>query len=373
MIEIVFIGANEEATAEVWQAEARLAQRLLVGQLPPMAQVVSLPAGANDPAAAIRQAWQALDLHGQAWALYLPHQEIVFAPRALERLVARATTWDRVTAAASNLHPLPGLQPNYLTLRGLERWAQGLQAETAVLPWQGDVCVGRIQDLASLNLGKGVLYTGEAYYHDFSGYRAHRREEMLDLLPSPCPSLLDVGGGAGGFLAAVRQRLPHCRTALVELSPAACDLAQGLAERIWQGDFTTVEFDERFACITFLDVLEHSIEPRRMLEKARELLAADGCVVASIPNVGHWSVVADLLEGRWDYAPAGILCITHLRFFTRAGIEALFAEAGYTIERWARAWLPPPAWFNVEPLRSNLAIDEVSLGTVAWHCRARPF
>lgn len=371
MIDLVFCGVDEEATAEVWQAEARLAQRLLARQLPPRVRVVSLPAGMHEPATAIRQAALKLDLDEEAWALLLPHREVVFAPHALDRLWNAAIRGGGPVAACSNLRPPPGLSPDYLTLRGLERWAGVLSAQPALFPWHGEVCLGRVRDLAALRPGVALMFAGDAYYHDFSGYRTHRREEMLELLPPHCSSLLDVGGGAGGFLAAARQHLPHCRTALVELSPAACDLARGLADRIWQGDFTTLAIDAHFDCITFLDVLEHSAEPQRMLERARELLAPGGCVVASIPNVGHWSVVADLLEGRWDYAPSGILCVTHLRFFTRTSIETLFAEAGYAIEQWTAAQVPPPPWFAVDALRANLSIDEASLSTLAWHCRAR--
>ena len=42
-----------------------------------------------------------------------------------------------------------------------------------------------------------------------------------------------------------------------------------------------------------------------------------GRLVLSVPNVGHWAVVEDLLAGRWDYLPIGLLCYTHYRFFTR--------------------------------------------------------
>ena len=45
-----------------------------------------------------------------------------------------------------------------------------------------------------------------------------------------------------------------------------------------------------------------------------QVLPPGGVVVLSVPNVGHWSVVADLLAGRWDYLPAGLVCVTHLRF-----------------------------------------------------------
>jgi len=211
-----------------------------------------------------------------------------------------------------------------------------------------------------------------AWVHDFSDYRTHAREEMLSLLPDDCTSLLDVGGGNGAFLQAAKKRLPLCRTVLVESSPLACSEAVGNVDRVLQGDFLDVRLDdEQFAGIAFLDVLEHTLEPLAMLMKAKQLLQPGGFVIASIPNVAHWSVIADLIEGRWDYAPAGIHCVTHLRFFTRHSIADLLQEAGFAIERWQAALLPPPPWFDVGALRPHLEVDDNSLGTIAWHVLAR--
>ena len=56
----------------------------------------------------------------------------------------------------------------------------------------------------------------------------------------------------------------------------------------------------------------------QFLYRVRCWLRPDGCIVASMPNVRHHSVVSSLLEGNWSYEPAGLLDETHLRFFTRA-------------------------------------------------------
>ncbi|MCX7897484.1 MAG: class I SAM-dependent methyltransferase [Rhodocyclaceae bacterium] len=368
MIEFILIGPSAERLTELWQEEARLAQRLLHRQLPSGAKVLHLTDGHD----ALGSAIAAHTANEQAWALFLPHEEIVLAPSTLPTLMAAARRLGRAVCAYSNLSPPAGKMPDYLTLRGLERFSATLPDSVLPTTWQGEVCLAPLSDLRR---GAGCLEAmaiGNAFYHDFSGYRHHRREEMLALLPSDCGSLLDVGGGAGGFLSAVKERWPACRTALVEMSATACELAKRWADKVWQGDFLALAMSERFSCITFLDVLEHIAQPQLMLEKARTLLAADGCIVASIPNIGHWSVIADLIEGRWDYAPAGIQCITHLRFFTRHGVATLFQEAGFQIEAWQAATLPPPPWFNLEAMRPALSCDDESLATVAWHCRARP-
>jgi len=303
--------------------------------------------------------------------LLLAHDRLLPAPGCIE-ILAQALDGGLCSAAACDASGCGGA--DYLTLRGFERFAASRRAAASHPPANANapprMLLARLDALADGSWRRAPR-VGGAWAHDFSGYRAHRREEILGLLSSSCASLLDVGGGTGGFLAAVKERLPACQTALVELSPSACADAADHADRIWQGDFLAVPIEARFACVSFLDVLEHVAEPLAMLAKARGLLEPEGCVITSIPNVGHWSIIADLLEGRWDYAPAGILCVTHLRFFTRRSIEELFFSAGFVIERWQAEHMPPPPWFDPGAMHKTLTMDHESLSTVAWHCRAR--
>ncbi len=52
-------------------------------------------------------------------------------------------------------------------------------------------------------------------------------------------------------------------------------------------------------------------------------------MLLSVPNVGHHSVVRDLLAGRWDYLPMGLLCYTHYRFFCRSTLEDWLGRCGF--------------------------------------------
>jgi hypothetical protein len=66
-----------------------------------------------------------------------------------------------------------------------------------------------------------------------------------------------------------------------------------------------------------------------VLRQARTLLAPGGYVVISIPNVAHGAVRLQLLQGRFDYRPTGLLDSTHIRFFTRDNLEVLLHDAGF--------------------------------------------
>ena len=86
-----------------------------------------------------------------------------------------------------------------------------------------------------------------------------------------------------------------------------------------------------FDVIIFGDVLEHLVDPWKLLEKLRKLMAVNGACIACIPNIGHWSIHKQLLSGRWDYADAGLLDRTHLRFFTQATMREMFTGAGFSV------------------------------------------
>lgn len=193
------------------------------------------------------------------------------------------------------------------------------------------------------------------------------RQEVAALVPASAKRVLDVGCGAGALGHHLKQRQP-CWVSGIEVVPGVAEQARGVLDEVLVGDVESlVERPprERFDCIVCADVLEHLREPGRVLRALREgWLAPDGVVVASIPNVRHWSVIRQLLEGRWDYADAGLLDRTHLRFFTRTTLYFLFAEAGFHILEW-RATRIPGAEAPPPPLLDALAAAGLRVQTLA--------
>jgi SAM-dependent methyltransferase len=96
--------------------------------------------------------------------------------------------------------------------------------------------------------------------------------------------MLDVGPGTGIFLHLARE---------AGWEPRGIDVCQVAADKArdeFQIDIDVGEFQEfpyeknSFDCITMLDVLEHSLDPLRFLERARELLRPGGILVIAVPN-----------------------------------------------------------------------------------------
>lgn len=162
------------------------------------------------------------------------------------------------------------------------------------------------------------------------------RHDVIPLVP-PGERLLDIGGGCGATALELK-RLGRCKVAGVADKVASPE--RGALDFTCRIDLTEPQALPRvvaeygpFDTVLCLDVLEHLPQPERLMPEIFASLRPGGTLVASIPNVRHWSVVMPLLlRGRWDYADAGILDRTHLRFFVRDSAVALIGDAGFTIE-----------------------------------------
>ncbi len=162
---------------------------------------------------------------------------------------------------------------------------------------------------------------------------------VVELVPEGA-RVLDVGC-ATGYLAEALAERRSSRVTGIEISLEAAEQAREHCERVIVGDVETLDLeaelrDERFDVVLFADVLEHLLDPGRVLARIRPFVADGGSVVASIPNIAHASVRLALLGGEFRYRAQGLLDETHLHFFTHEGIQDLFEGAGYVVTDWRR-------------------------------------
>lgn len=155
---------------------------------------------------------------------------------------------------------------------------------------------------------------------------------ILKRIKPGATTVLDVGCAEGNLGAAIRKQ--GVRVYGLELFPAAAEEAAKKLDHVLCGDIETIDLpykEQQFDYITFGDVLEHLKDPWAVLRKVKPFLKPSGSIVACIPNVGHVSIIAELLAGNWTYVEAGLLDQTHYRFFTLNGIKELFRAAGYQL------------------------------------------
>jgi 2-polyprenyl-3-methyl-5-hydroxy-6-metoxy-1,4-benzoquinol methylase len=181
-----------------------------------------------------------------------------------------------------------------------------------------------------------------AYLHRYGEMDGQAREDLASKVPTGARTVLDVGCSRGATAAALRRRGAE-RIVGIEPDPADAEAARAVYDHVIALPLEEVreEFPGQFDAVLFGDVLEHLVDPSAALGRVRPWLAPGGAVVASVPNVGHWAILADLIEGRFDYVPYSLLSGTHLRFFTRRTLTDLFDASGYRIDGIETVTFPP--------------------------------
>lgn len=199
------------------------------------------------------------------------------------------------------------------------------------------------------------------------------RPELTRRLPDGPLEILDAGCGAGAAIASAASRRPGWRVTGIEADPDLARRARERCARVVEGDLRRVlpeleRSGERFDAVVFADVLEHLEDPVAALEAARRAAAPGACLLVSVPNAGHLSLVRDLVAGRFDLLPAGLTDAGHLRWFTRSFLAETIAEAGWRVvsiesERGAP---PPDAAGFLASIAGWSGLDVEALLTYQW-------
>jgi len=176
---------------------------------------------------------------------------------------------------------------------------------------------------------------------------------QLEAIP-PRSRVLDAGCGSGIMARTLAER--GCTVTGFESVPERARLAEAFCDRVFVGDLENEADREQvegpFDAILFGDVLEHLRRPGQLLAAVRPLLAPEGRVVTSIPNIGVWRGRWAVLRGRFPYGDSGLFDRTHLRFLTRSSAHEMVRDAGYEIasEAFAGDQLPLPLlWRRILP------------------------
>lgn len=177
------------------------------------------------------------------------------------------------------------------------------------------------------------------------GYYSNVNPELLALIPPDAKTVLEIGCGEGALCEAYRRVNPGVEWHGLDKNSAVYLVAENRLNSIDIGDIEDqIEFDRRdcgayfdvdhenwYDVLILGDILEHLREPWAILKRLAMYIKPGAQCLACIPNVQHWTVIRDLLNGKWEYTDSGLLDRTHLRFFTLDSIRAMFKQAGLQV------------------------------------------
>ena len=161
-----------------------------------------------------------------------------------------------------------------------------------------------------------------------AAFRERTFERCLDRIEElgrpPGKRVLDVGAAGGSFLAVARGR---------GYEPLGCEPSAwlcGFARRHYGLElqpgtlFDMPLADGGLDLLTIFDVIEHTPDPRAVLERCHALLRPGGVLAVSYPDYG--SLAARLMGRRWVF-----LLTVHLYYFTRASIGEILRRCGFEV------------------------------------------
>ena len=147
--------------------------------------------------------------------------------------------------------------------------------------------------------------------------------------------VLEIGCDCGANLLGIKNRFPNSDLYGLEINENAANIARHLVKNVEVGNIEDERLpflEETFDYIIFGDVLEHLHNPEQTLKYCRRFLKKEGCVIASVPNLMHISVMQELMAGNFTYKDSGLLDSTHIHMFTYNEIIKMLIRAGYSVE-----------------------------------------
>ena len=161
-------------------------------------------------------------------------------------------------------------------------------------------------------------------------YYKNIRNDLLSILEEDTKicTVLDVGCGFGFNADYLKTRFHVNEIIGIDNKESLEKEALKRIDKFILGDIEKISLDKYknyFNLIVFADVLEHLYNPWGTVAKVKECLKDDGKILVSIPNVRHFSILLNLILGKWEYKEEGLLDLTHIRFFTKQSIKAMFS------------------------------------------------
>ena len=176
--------------------------------------------------------------------------------------------------------------------------------------------------------------------------------------------ILDIACGRGTLLRRLKDALPASELRGVDIAERSVDAARALGIDAQVADVTnTLPFaDGSQDCVIFGEVIEHIVDPDAALIEIARVLAIDGMLIVSTPNIASWINRVLLLFGIQPVGTETSLHVNlgrryrafgqwnttqgHLKLFTIDALREMLGANGYIVEHVEGTTFYPPNRFE---------------------------
>ena len=151
-------------------------------------------------------------------------------------------------------------------------------------------------------------------------------KEQLSILSEQKITVLDIGGGTGSICDTIKRIDDRItQTQIVDIDTNAEQTAIQKGHRYFCGRIEDFKTTQQYDVILMLNFIEHVADPKAVLNKARQLLSADGIIIIQTPN--YKSLDAKLFRQQsWG----GYHCPRHWIIFNKKSLLTLAENCNLT-------------------------------------------
>lgn len=180
--------------------------------------------------------------------------------------------------------------------------------------------------------------------------RLGRAKEILEISGKRKGKLLDIGCGAGFFIACLKRY--GWNVTGIDISEWASRFAiEKLGLNVFTGSVEDIEINEQFDVITMYHLLEHLPDPFKTLRRVSEVIADGGLLVIKGPNFGSFDRIWHGIHW-WSYDLP-----FHFYHFTPKTYRMLLEKAGFSHNQIKYEYWDPIAHLTEMKLGDGIRAD----------------